>query len=117
MFRGHGPLEDVFKLLQQKGKVKCWNNRTNNTAFNARTPLSEIADRGDGQPRGKSPESIEATSLFGGDTATSLPERMEATSLLGRGRGALEGILGCLPHRPRSSIPVPASSSAAKRPP
>ena len=76
-----------------------------------------LRTEGTGNRGGKLQERLDATILQGGDVATILQERIEATSLLGRGRGSLERILGCPPHRPRSSIPVPASTSVAKRPP
>ena len=48
MYRGHGPLEDVFMMLQTRVRVKGWSTRWDNTAFNALTPLTEVAERGDG---------------------------------------------------------------------
>ena len=55
MFRGHGPLEEAHQMLQKKIRAECWNNRRNNDDFNDITPLSEIADRGDGQPGRETP--------------------------------------------------------------
>ena len=48
LYRGHGPLDDVFWMLQQRVRVQGWNMRWDNTEFNALTPLTEVAERGDG---------------------------------------------------------------------
>ena len=56
MFRGHGPINEVHRKLDAKIQARCWNNRKDdNTSFNAITPLSLIADRGDGQPGRETP--------------------------------------------------------------
>jgi hypothetical protein len=56
MHSGHGPVEDIYRKLDAALRVKCWNNQVaDNTAFNAVTPLSLIAERGDGQPGRETP--------------------------------------------------------------
>ena len=56
MFSGHGPVEDIYRKLDAAIRAKCWNNQgADNTAFNAVTPLSLIAERGDGQPGRETP--------------------------------------------------------------
>jgi hypothetical protein len=56
LFSGHGPVEDIYRKLDAALRAKCWNNQgADNTAFNAVTPLSLIAERGDGQPGRETP--------------------------------------------------------------
>ena len=56
MYSGHGPVEEIYRKLDATMRVRCWNNqKDDNTAFNEVTPLSLIADRGDGQPGRETP--------------------------------------------------------------
>ena len=58
MYSGHGPVDEIYRKLDNAIRVRCWNNQGacgNNTAFNRVTPLSLIADRWDGQPGRETP--------------------------------------------------------------
>jgi hypothetical protein len=58
MHSGHGPVDEIYRRLDAAIRVSCWNNqgaRGNNAAFNRVTPLSCVADRGDGQPGRETP--------------------------------------------------------------
>ena len=57
MFSGHGLVEEIYRKLDASMRVRCWNGnqKGDNTASNEVTPLSLIADRGDGQPGRETP--------------------------------------------------------------